>query len=636
MPIEISFDGIIGESPNTAADVRALLRAGGPVELSINSPGGIAHEGLAIFNLLRAHPGRIDVTVDALAASAASLIAMAGDTITMRAGALMMIHDPSGVTVGPASAHEKSRDVLDKMGDQFAQIYAQRSGLSKSRVRAMMREELWMDPAESVENGFASAASDEGATASAPLFDYGLFKHAPATLLALAPQSPARKTPMAKKPNAATLEDNDDDVVVDTTNEILTRGAKAGLTATAIANIVLQAKGDVGKAAGLIIDALAESAGDQRHAQLGNGDGLGNPHTLATAVGDVLYARMANQPVKAGTPAEDLAGRSLLDLGAMLIQANGGKVKSWHRDRLASQIMMLGGPHSTSDFPILTQEAGNRILLDAYRVAESPLKQVARRRSASDFRSIAVARLGEMPALLEVGEGAEIKYGSRTESHEAFRLRTWARIFSITRQALISDDLSAFADSARAWGIAAATLEADELFAIIAGNGAIMEDGLTLFHADHGNVAGSATALDVDGLSAGRQSIRVTKGLDNTTRLGLAPKFLVVGPANETAAEKVLSSLNASQVSDVNPFGNGKLSLLVETRIDDYAWMLFAEPNAAEVLAFANLGDRTGPELETKAGWTVLGQEFRCVHDFGAGATGYRGTYKNAGAPAED
>ena len=110
--IEIVIDGVVGEAPNTATDVRAALRAGGPVTVSVNSPGGVATEGLAIYNVLKAHAGRVDVVVDSIAASAASLIAMAGDSIAMRDGAMIMIHDPSAVTVGTAADHQKSAAVL--------------------------------------------------------------------------------------------------------------------------------------------------------------------------------------------------------------------------------------------------------------------------------------------------------------------------------------------------------------------------------------------------------------------------------------------------------------------------------------------------------------------------------------------
>jgi hypothetical protein len=395
------------------------------------------------------------------------------------------------------------------------------------------------------------------------------------------------------------------------------------------------AAGDPNKGRDLIIDAVAARAGDQRYTP-GNEVGLGDPDVLGSAVADALYARMSGKPVKPGTPAEGLQGRSLIDLGAMMLQSRGIKINSWQRDRLANQIMMEGGRHSTSDFPFLTQQSGQRILLDAYQASASPLKQIARQRSANDFRSIAVGRLGEMPELKEIAEGGEVTYGSRTEASEAFRVRTFGRIFSITREAIVNDDLSAFADSARAWGQAAATVEANELYALIAGDGVVLSDGKALWHADHGNLASGSDPLDLDSLSDGRLAIRQTKGIGGVP-LSIAPRYLLVGPENETQGEKILTQIAATRVEDANVFGNGKLVLLVEPRITDFAWYLAADPMAAEALSFAYLGGQTGPELQSRDGWTTLGVEMRAVLDFGAGATGFRGVYKNAGAaPSEE
>jgi ATP-dependent protease ClpP protease subunit len=631
-PITLAFDGIIGEAPNDAATVRAALRAGGPVQVSINSFGGIATEGMAIYNLLKAHKARVDVIVDSVAASAASLIAMAGDRIEMRAGSLLMIHDPAAVAIGPASVMESTRAVLEKMAGEYAAIYAQRSGKSPEEIRALMLAETWLTGPEAVEAGLADVASSESATAKAHPFDNDNvfhFHNLPASIAALATRKPDMPTPNpAPTDPAATPPVN----LAANITDILARCTKAKLSLEQANDIVAKSAGNVEMAKDLITDALIASVPGRRDNYVPGDVTLDNPATLHSAVRDVLVARMTGKPVKTDTPAAALVGKPLLDLGAMIVEANGGKIRSWHRDRLAEQVFtMAGGQHGTSDFPGLTLDAGNRVLLDAYATAQSPLKQIARRRSAQDFRALSVLRLGEAPALLEVPESGEVTFGTRAEAKESFSLRTFARIFSISRQAVINDDLAAFGDAARAWGIAAANVEADVLYDLISGDGVELEDSVSLWNATHGNLAGGAAALDVDGLSDARKALRDTKGLDGTTPLNLVPKFLLVGSANETQGEKVLATLAAATVDDTNPF-SGKLTLLVEPRITDYAWFVFADPLQAEVLSYANLGDATGPQLATRDGWTVLGQEFRAVDDFGAGATGFRGAFKNDGA----
>ncbi|MBN9250157.1 MAG: peptidase, partial [Mesorhizobium sp.] len=123
---------------------------------------------------------------------------------------------------------------------------------------------------------------------------------------------------------------------------------------------------------------------------------------------------------------------------------------------------------------------------------------------------------------------------------------------------------------------------------------------------------------------------RDQKGLDGETPISVSPRYLVVGSGSETEAEQVLAALAAAQVDDVNPF-SGKLTLLVEPRLEEYAWRVFADPAQAEVLSIAYLNGNQAPMLETREGWNVLGTEFRAVLDFGCGITGWRGAYFNEG-----
>ena len=164
------------------------------------------------------------------------------------------------------------------------------------------------------------------------------------------------------------------------------------------------------------------------------------------------------------------------------------------------------------------------------------------------------------------------------------------------------------------------------------GAGPLMgEDGKRLFHADHGNLAGTGAAPDETTLSAARLALRTMKGLDGKTPVAATPKFLLVGPALETSAEKLLSSITPATADDVNPFA-GKLELLVEPRISGNAWYVFTDPAQLAVLEYAYLSSAQGPQIASREGWDVLGMEFRVVLDFGCGAVDWRGAYRNAGA----
>ena len=147
------------------------------IQLRINSPGGNAWDGVAIMNTLRRHRARVEVTVDGIAASAASLIAMAGDHIVMNRSAQMMIHDTSGMAWGNAATMRETADLLDKLSDSYADAYAKRAGGTRGQWRDVMRAETWYTAEEAVLAGLADEW-DGSADAKAAAFDLSRFTYA--------------------------------------------------------------------------------------------------------------------------------------------------------------------------------------------------------------------------------------------------------------------------------------------------------------------------------------------------------------------------------------------------------------------------------------------------------------------------
>jgi HK97 family phage prohead protease len=362
-----------------------------------------------------------------------------------------------------------------------------------------------------------------------------------------------------------------------------------------------------------------------------NAQTLDNPAFLRQTLEDALYARATGKAPEGA--ARDFVGAPLDAYDDILAEARGER-RSW-LSRASGR--WFGGEmtrtHSTSDFPNLLAGAGNRVLQDAYQVAQSPLILLGRERQAPDFRAINVLKISEAPSLAKVSEGGEVTYGSRGEGKEAFSVETFGRIFSMTRQAYINDDLGAFADFLQAFGRAAAETIAAQMVALLtanSGNGVNLDDGNPLFTTARGNKASSGTAIDITNLGLARKALRETKGLDGKTPINLTPRYLIVGPAKETEAEQAISNILANQVSNANPF-SGKLEVLVEPRLAGNAWRVFAEPSQQAVLSYAYLNGRRGPSIETRDGWTTLGVEFRAVLDFGCGVTDWRGAYLNSG-----
>jgi ATP-dependent protease ClpP protease subunit len=129
----------------------------------INSPGGDVFDGFAIYNLLNQHEGKVTVYVDGLAASAASVIAMAGDEIVMADNALMMIHDPWTMSVGNAAEMRETASLLDKISGSILTTYLSKSNLEAADITQKMKDESWFNAVEAVEFGFATSIASESA-----------------------------------------------------------------------------------------------------------------------------------------------------------------------------------------------------------------------------------------------------------------------------------------------------------------------------------------------------------------------------------------------------------------------------------------------------------------------------------------
>lgn len=152
----IGYDWWTGEGV-TAKRVAAALRAmgPGPVTVNINSPGGDMFEGLAIYNILREHDGEVTVKVLGLAASAASVIAMAGDTVQIARAGFLMIHNCWVMAVGNRHDLREIADTMEPFDAAMAEIYSVRSGVSVEDIQKLMDGETWINGSAAVEQGFA-------------------------------------------------------------------------------------------------------------------------------------------------------------------------------------------------------------------------------------------------------------------------------------------------------------------------------------------------------------------------------------------------------------------------------------------------------------------------------------------------
>lgn len=176
---EISWCGVTADA--VAHELDGITASA--ITVRLNSPGGDLFDGIAIYNSLVSHPASVTVQVDGLAASAASVIAMAGESVRMMAGTQLMVHDGMALCIGNAADMVETAALLDKCSDQIAGFYARRAGGAVADWRAIMRGEAWYTGPEAVAAGLADEAvadADDEPTKDGPTarFDLSVFNYA--------------------------------------------------------------------------------------------------------------------------------------------------------------------------------------------------------------------------------------------------------------------------------------------------------------------------------------------------------------------------------------------------------------------------------------------------------------------------
>jgi ATP-dependent Clp protease protease subunit len=173
------------------------------ITLRINSPGGEVFDGLAIYNALKRHAAQVTVTVDGIAASMASVVAMAGDKISMPENAMLMIHDPWGLAIGSADELRDLAETLDKIKSGLISTYVNKSGQTPEKIAELMADESWLTAKEAVELGLADEIAEPVKLAAS--FSLARFKKLPEALGSIE-QGATKTEPEGEQPLAPTTE----------------------------------------------------------------------------------------------------------------------------------------------------------------------------------------------------------------------------------------------------------------------------------------------------------------------------------------------------------------------------------------------------------------------------------------------
>jgi len=264
--------------------------------------------------------------------------------------------------------------------------------------------------------------------------------------------------------------------------------------------------------------------------------------------------------------------------------------------------------------------------------------------SVPDFKTNYVPRMSEFDDLDEVPEHGEYTYGKFTEAQESYTIATYGKLFAITRQAIINDDLGAITRVPAARGEAAARKVGDVAYAVLTANAA-MGDSVALFHATHANFVanGSGAAPGTATITAGVLAMGIQTDLRGLRRLNIRPEYLIAPKALEGGTEIFLQTFQYSDSDTVatdsslaatrkNIYAGDYFTRVYDARLDDSdaaAWFLAARKGQTVTVFF--LDGVQAPYMEQQAGWTVDGTEYKVRIDCAAKALDWVGLYMNDG-----
>jgi ATP-dependent protease ClpP protease subunit len=660
-PAELLIYGPIGdawdsESVTAAQFVRDLQNIeAGEINLRINSVGGSVFDALAIHNALERHPASVNVHVDGIALSAASLIAMAGNTVSMAENALMMIHAPWTIAMGDANAMRDVADMLDKMSEALSKNYARKSGKTPAEMLALLQdgEDHWFTADEAIAEGYAD-------NITAPIeakaeFDLSRFRSVPAAAAAYAmamtgDTMPQAQTPAAPAPQAATppVSEPTTNVVPfartkEQNDEIHAAFApfmqRDGMS-TLLVNVLRDPAVSVDTARAQLLAKLGEKTepANPPAQRVEMGATEGEKIREATVDAIMYRAGLADDKVKAGIGANPFRGAKLLDVARASLERGGYKIRTFDQ----MDIVASAFTQTTSDFTTVLENTMHKVLQAAYAGQPDTWSRFCSRGSVTDFRAHNRYRMGTIGNLDTVLESGEFKYKAITDAEKAsITATTKGNIINISRQAIVNDDLNAFVGLSAMLGRAAKrTIEAAVYTQITTASGlgpTYSVDSVALYNSAHGNIAATG-AISATVFDSMRNLMALQMDKDSNDYLDLRPAFLLV-PTSYGGAARVINDSQYDPDTVANKswmkpnLVRGMFREIIDTpRLTGTRVYAFADPSVCPTYEVAFLDGNDTPFLDAQQGFTVDGAQYKVRLDFGVALVEYKGTVTAAGA----
>lgn len=295
--------------------------------------------------------------------------------------------------------------------------------------------------------------------------------------------------------------------------------------------------------------------------------------------------------------------------------------------------------HGTSDFTSVLANITTKSLMMGYEEAPETWQAWCRIGSLPDFKQayrVQTSAFGDLGTLTENGE---YTYGTVADHHEPLTLASYGKMFSISRQAIVNDDVSAFTTTARGMGRAAARKVGDLAYAVLTGGTSttLTQDGVNLFSvATHANYVSSGAVPSVTTLNAGYASMAIQTDPSGAAYLNITPSVIIAPHALRGTILQLIqsSTVPASPADSGDNIWRAALNAVFDARLDAYdaaGWYLAGNPSQFDTVEVAFLDGQQSPYLEEREGWNVDGVEYKVRIDAVAKALDFRALYRNDG-----
>ncbi len=671
--VEIYIYGDIGENwwepekSNTAEQLIDELAGlkGKNITVRINSYGGSVVDGIAIHNVLMRHQGVVNVEIDAVAYSAASLIAMAGNQIRMAENALLMIHAPWNIAMGNSKEMRRVADVLDKYSDAMVSSYLREGGPDEATIDGWLKdgEDHYFTATEALELGLIDEVTG-AVDIAASLNDFNLrgfvaphsSQAAPVAAKPTKPEGaimPKSTIPAATTTSADPVNSPATDNVVEIEKAAMARrdaelmarnealmpifgmhASKPGMMALKdkiLANPAIT----LDQARAMMLDELGKGAESLSQIDTTISAGLDSRDKNIEAAVSATLARVGLAKADNSNP---FRGLRLSELARASLERAGVHVRGMTPEEFAPMALSpVFAAQTSSDFPVILENIMHKLVLSGFKAHAPTWQRFCAVGDVTDFRNwnrLVPGLIGNLDGVDEHGAYRDKSLPDAEKNSIAVTRK--GNIISITPETLINDDLGKIQSMANGIGSAGSRTIERAVYTLLVAN-PVLSDGFALFSAEHGNLAGAGSAPSVATIDAGRvaMSKQQAPGEDQEL-LDIRPMVGVCSTGLEGAFKSVLGAEYDDETSK-NQRKTNTVRNLVEVvgsgRIASSApWWMFADPNEAPVFEVVFLNGQREPHVSQEMNFRTKGLSFSVELPFGAGAIDYRGGWHNPGA----